>query len=142
MHDEDFIKNKSLLVDSFNLDYYNFDRIILEKVKDGNIKDFKNYLKKLALGSSVQLSEVSKSSSKFIFPNIINTCDESKDSPYCSKSGKLLVSKKNFETYIDIFASELKSNYSNILISGQILPVISYFKFIHRPNQLIDVTIL
>jgi hypothetical protein len=148
MHDEDFITNKSILVDSFSLDYYNFDHIILEKVKSGDSKDFKNYLKKLALTSAVQISESTPGSSKdFVFPNIINTCGELKgkkanNQPFCSKTGKLIVSKKNFDTHIDIFAAELKSNYSNILISGQILPVISYFKFIHRPNQLIDVTIL
>lgn len=78
------------------------------------------------------------------FPNIYKTCVKKPDIEYCFGS-KLILTKKNYDLYVDIFSSDIQNPLKSKIIFSPILTdsVINYFRFIKFPRENIfiaDVT--
>jgi hypothetical protein len=73
--------------------------------------------------------------------NIITSCATSTASSYC-KDKKMMITKKDYTTYIDILASDLmKPSKVKHILGATTHAVFDYFKFIIRPDEHIHVSI-
>ncbi len=75
------------------------------------------------------------------FPNIFSSCDSRNSATFCDKD-KLIVDKKYFDDYLDIFLQDLLNPLKeqwlfNIMFAEN---VFSFFEFINRQNENIEVT--
>lgn len=131
-------RDKKKLLENIKLTRFNFDIIELEKFKTMNKKELKKELyilsKKVVISGTPQYTD---------FENYLIACSTRKDaSGYCKKQ-KLIMPHKEIDRYIDILAEDIlnpiksKWIFSNILMEK----IITYFKFIKRPFESIQITL-
>ena len=131
-------RDKKKLLENIKLTRFNFDITELEKFRSMDKKDLKKELhrlsKKIIIFGTPKYTD---------FENYLMACSTRKDpSGYCKKQ-KLIISHKEVDKYIDILAEDIlnpiksKWIFSNILIEK----IITYFKFIKRPFETIQITL-
>lgn len=130
-------RDKKKLLENIKLTRFNFDIIELEKFKSMTRKELKKELYKLS--QKIITSGIPKYTD---FENYLMACSTRRESSgYCAKK-KLIMPRKEIDRYIDILAEDIlnpiksKWIFSNILMEK----VITYFKFIKRPFESIQIT--
>lgn len=133
--------DKKKLLESINLTRFNFDVILLDKLKSMDRIELKAELSKL----SKKIICVGKAKYTGL-ENILIPCsthDSGIQKGYCSKK-KLIVPSDKLKTYIDILASDILNPMKSKWIFSSIFTekVITYFKFIRRPFEIIQILLI
>ena len=136
--------DKKTLFEKIDSSMYIFDKI---KINSFKIMEKKKLISELhKLSKRIVQIESEKSVTKVIgnlteFPNMFISCqDISSDVIYCKKN-KLVITEKNLTVLLEIMASDIlnpiKSKWIfNIIFTDNI---INFLKFIHRPNETIEI---
>lgn len=132
------------LMQIVDAEYYNFDKIVLERIKQLPKQEIRTQLQKLA-SQIVQSGDVSNIKD-FQFPNILQNCQGvTGDRPdYCSKSGKLIIPKADLDKYLDILSDQIKNPFIEKYLFSPLFQnsMIDYFKFTKRDNEQIEIEFL
>lgn len=137
-------QDKKILLNSIEMDNYNFDKILLEKIKkydkDKLIKELIRISKKIIITGDInKLKDIE-------FPNMFVSCryatNEMNKHSYC-KNKKLILPKDKFKELIDILASDILNPMKQKYLFSSIFTdnTIEYFKFIRRPHEKILIMI-
>lgn len=137
----DFIslgQTRKHLLKVFESDYYNFDRAILERMKQLPRDQIRSQLSKLA----DEISTVGEPEDwKEDFPNMLLGCDSG--AGFC-KRGKLLIPAKKRDEFLNILADQIKNPFVEKYLFSPLFAgnIISYFKFIKHPDEIVEVEFL
>ena len=140
----DYINNhhsKSKLLEDIEESSYNFDKYILNKLKKLSKVDIYKELLNLSY-KFIQYGDINNIK-KIKYNNIFVSCQiNSKDQDHCSHN-KLIVDKKTFLKLLDILTADIMNPIKEKWIFSSMLTdnVISFFKFIKRPDENITITI-
>jgi hypothetical protein len=133
--------DKNLLLEDININAFAFDYEALESLK--KLKSHKDIYNELVTISKklFTFGDIDKIKN-FEFSNIITSCSGNKDQ-HC-RDKKLIINKDTLYEMLDILAADIKNPvkekwvFSNVMINN----VVSYFKFIKRPNERIFAEII
>jgi SepF-like predicted cell division protein (DUF552 family) len=140
--------DKKQLIEDITTGYFNFDKVLLDKLKhmeyDKVLAELHNMAKKF-----VKIGDVTKVK-KFRFPNMLISCDQaikiskkSESIGYCSEN-KFIIKKNQLDEMLSILAydvinpSKWKWLFNNVFIEKSV----DFFRFIRRPNETITVEFL
>lgn len=133
---------KKTLMMTVDKEYYNFDMIVLERLKKLPRKQIHDQLRKMATGI-VQIGNVD-SIRDFQFPNILQTCQGNPDAPsYCGKN-RLIISRADLDRYLEILADQIKNPFVEKYLFSPLFQnsLIDYFRFTKRQNEIIEIEFL
>lgn len=136
-------ESKRWLMSLLDTEYYNFDMILVERLKKLPRKQIHEQLKKLAI-NIVQIGSINDIKD-FAFPNILQSCQgTSGDTKYCSKQGKLIISRADLDRYLEILADQIKNPFVEKYLFSPLFQnsLIDYFKIISRKNETIEIEFL
>ena len=130
-------QDKQYLLNQVMKERYFFDDMDLNKIREMNSKDSKNMIYKISK-NLVYISDKKIDT----FPNVYKSCSEKIDVDYCRNS-KLILPKKSYDNYVDIFSSDIRNPLKSKIIFTPLLSdsVINYFRFIRYPRETIFVSI-
>ena len=130
--------NKKLLIDHIDDNYYNFDNVIYNKLKQLNYSQVYKELYKLS-ENFIIVKEITNKN--FKFSNIYMACSGVDNNSFCSNK-KLVISKKKLKDIITILSSDILNPVKNKWILNGILDknYINMFKFIKRNDETITMT--
>lgn len=130
-------QDKKYLLNQVMKERYFFDDVNLNKIREMNNKDSKSMIYKISK-NLVHISDKKIDT----FPNVYKSCSEKIDVDYCHNS-KLILPKKSYDNYVDIFSSDIRNPLKSKIIFTPLLSdsVISYFRFIRYPRETIFVSI-
>jgi hypothetical protein len=119
---------------------FNFDKVILEKLKLLKYDEVLVKLKQLS-ANSILVGEIkSTNSNPFTMPNILTACSSNKSTTteYCS-GNKLIVPKDKLDEILKTLAFDIinPSKWKWLFNSIFVEKTIDYFKFIQRPSETI-----
>jgi hypothetical protein len=142
----DYYENKVLkdIIDKFNRNIYNFDKVHLNKLKlmskQDIIKDIHNIAKKIIL--QIPADEIYAKLKNKEFGNILTNC-YNHQSLYCSGS-KLIVPIERYNALVEILASDILNPFKQKFLFDIIFAdnVINYMKFIKRKHESVVIEIL
>ena len=133
--------DKNILLNDININTFAFDYEILEKLK--TLKTHKDVYDELVnLAKKLFIFGDIKNIKNFEFSNIITSCNNNTNQ-HC-KEKKLIIEKNTLYDMLDILAADIKNPvkekwlFSNVMTNN----VVSYFKFIKRPNERIFAEII
>lgn len=129
-------QDKTRLLNDIFKERYQFDDIELNRIRNMKPGVIKQEIYKISK-KIIHISEKKIDT----FPNIYQTCVRKPDVDYCFGS-KLILSKKNFNNYVDIFSSDVQNPLKSNIIFNSIISdsVINYFRFSKFPREHIFVT--
>ena len=133
-------RDKKILLKVINDTKFNFDIVLLEKYRNMDKETLKKELHKLS--KKIICVGVPKYTD---FNNILVPCDssfENKNRGYC-KHKKLIIPSNKLKNYIDILASDILNPIKSKWLFSSIFneKILSYFKFIKRPFESINIII-
>ncbi len=133
--------SKTKLLKSIDSEYYNFDMILVERLKRMPSKDVLVHLKRLSSG--IVTSSGSINNKDFVFPNILQSCNGSKTLGYCS-NGKLIISKDNLNRYLEVLSDQIKNPFVEKYLFSPLFQnsLIDYFLFNRNSNETIEIEFL
>ena len=129
---------KKQLMELVDNEYYNFDMIMVERLKRLPRKQIHEQLKKMA----TQIVQIGEPKGDFVFPNILQSC-QTGEPGYCAK-GKLMISKSDLDRYLEVLADQIKNPFVEKYLFSPLFQnsLIDYFSFIRRPNETIEIEFL
>jgi len=135
--------SKNILFDEIDESFYNFDRELFEKIKKLPSEKLYNELLKISR-KFIVFGNIS-SVKNFDFPNMFVSCQDKKKHKisYC-KNNKLIVDPKKLKPILKIITEDIlnpakeKWLFSSVFGSN----LISYFKFIRRPDETIFIDVI
>jgi hypothetical protein len=133
--------NKKTLICEIDDTFYDFDHKMIEQIK--------------ILPHNKIVIELEKISKQFIsygdikkiknlnFPNMFISCQSKTSQDYCKKN-KFIISRKKLLPILDIIASDIVNPIKNKWLFSSIFSdnTISYFKFIRRPDEHINIHVV
>lgn len=142
----EFINNhhsKNLLFHEIDDSFYKFDRELFEKIKKLPKEKLYNELYKISQ-KFVSFGDVDKIKD-FDFPNMYISCQtkgKTKNEKYC-KNYKFIIDKRKLKNILEIMASDILNPVKEKWIFSSVFSdnVVSFYKFIRRPDELIKITI-
>lgn len=142
----EFINNhhsKNLLLNEIDDSFYKFDREIFEKIKKLPKDRLYQELYKISQ-KFITFGDVDKLKD-FDFPNMYISCqtkNKNKKEQYC-KDYKFIIDKKKFKNILEIMSADILNPVKEKWLFSSIFSdnVITFFKFIRRPNEQITITI-
>lgn len=127
------------LIDS---EYYNFDMVMLERMKKMPRKQIHEHLRKLA-EKFVEIGNIEKRD--FIFPNLLTSCgaDQKVAPGYCNR-GRLVISRVDLDRYLEVLADQIKNPFVEKYLFSPLFQtsMIDYFQFIRRKDEVIEIEFL
>jgi hypothetical protein len=137
---------KKELMRAVDSEYYNFDMVMLERLKKMPRKQIHEQLRKLA-GQFVEIGNVE--TRNFRFPNLLTSCQGSDKnagiSPpgYCSR-GRLVISRKDLDRYLEVLADQIKNPFVEKYLFSPLFQtsMIDYFQFKRVPGEIIEIEFL
>jgi hypothetical protein len=134
---------KSQMIKDIKDTYFNFDKILLEKLK---YLPYEEVLTQLHIISKSFVKFGDISNKNFIFPNIILSCNNIKKNnsyQYCVNN-KLLIQKKQLDKILNIIAYDIINPYKWkwLFNSAFIEKSVNFFKFIRHSSETIKVVFL
>jgi hypothetical protein len=140
-------RDKKKLINQINIVRFNFDVIIMKKLKNMNISDLVKELKLLSKKIIVVGKEPNFFDKFYEFDNAFVACSAApkqdiQNMKHCKKK-KLIIPKTKYDEYIEILAADILNPIkSNWIFSGIFSSkIMNYFKFIYRPYEYIDIEI-
>ena len=126
--------NKNALFKEIESTFYNFDKIAFDKLKTMSFDKLVLELKKISK-KFVSIGDVSKIKN-FDFPNMFVSCRNKMS--HC-KNGRLIISQQKLKDIIEVIASDILNPSKEKWLFSYALDsrIVSYFKFIRRPDETI-----
>ena len=134
--------NKNTLFDEIDESFYNFDRELFDRIKklprNELYKELENLSKKfIKYGSIDNIKD-------FNFPNMYIACQSqnNKSENYCD-GNKLIIEKDKLKSLLEIMTSDILNPVKEKWLFSSVFSdnVISFFKFMRRPDELISIQI-
>ena len=132
-------RNQKYLLQDIDNELYEFDNQKLTQLKKMKKENLKKELVRIAKNFVKVIKKKNIDSIKeFKFDNMYSSCSHDKDQSFC-KGKQLLIPADKFDDYIDIFAADLLNKTKQKWIFTDYLqdPVLKFYKFIKRPNEII-----
>ena len=135
--------NKNLLFHEIDDSFYKFDREIFENIKklpkDKLYRELERISRKF-----VKYGDI-KNIKDFEFPNMFIACQsmtKKKSEKYCNNN-KLIINKQQFKSILEIMTSDILNPVKEKWLFSSVFSdnVISFFKFIRRPDENITIQI-
>lgn len=129
-------KNKKFILVVFDNDHFNFDNMLLEKLKLMPKKQIREQLNKISLELIDTNTKIPKD---FEFSNILTNCSNANEM-YC-KNKKLIMDKDKLNECLSILTDEIKNPFTEKYLFSPLFidNMVDYFKFQRRQNEFIDI---
>jgi len=133
--------NKNQLFDEIDDSFYKFDRELFERIKKLPKDKLYQELEKLSY-KFIKYGKVDDIKD-FEFPNMFIPCQTVAQSKNYCKDKKIIIDKISHKNILEIMASDILNPVKEKWIFSSVLSdnVISFFKFIRRPDELITIEI-
>ena len=136
--------NKNILFDEIDDSFYNFDRELFDKIKKLPLNSLYKELEKLSQ-KFIKHGNI-ESIKDFNFPNMYVSCqsriNNNKSENHCINN-KLIIDKNKLKSLLEIMASDILNPVKEKWLFSSVFSdnVVSFFKFIRRPDELITIQI-
>lgn len=137
-------RNKSYLLQQIDTTTYNFDKLKINTFKEMPKAQLSIELLKLSkqIVTIVKAIDITKALNNIVeFPNMFTSCQNNNvTSVYCKKN-KLLITSIDLHNLLEIMVSDILNPFKNKFFFNALFTdnIISYLKFIKRPDEYIEI---
>jgi len=136
--------NKSYLLQQIDTTNYNFDKLKINTFKEMSTTQLIAELLKLSkqIVTIVKETDVNKALNNLVeFPNMFISCQNNNITAVYCKKNKLLITEAALHNLLQIMASDILNPFKSKFFFNALFTdnIISYLKFIKRPNEYIEI---